>query len=221
MRTGPNNRRPMRRGGGGNSGNGGNSGRRGGSPRTQNFESNGPDVKVRGNAQQIVDKYQALAREAATAGDPVMAENYYQHAEHYYRVLTASGGGDTRHHSRHADSDDNRGRYGGENGQGQSTGQAAESSGPAEPARQPETAERPANAAPAQVVAASEATSGEEAADGESKRDRGQKSERRRGPRSAKPAKTPEEPVSAASGETAPAASMAQPAAGGTETIVE
>ena len=71
-------------------------GRRNGSPRSQNFDSNGPDIKVRGNAQQVVDKYQALAREAATAGDPVMAENYYQHAEHYYRVMTANGGGDNR-----------------------------------------------------------------------------------------------------------------------------
>lgn len=91
MRSGPNTRRPMRRG---NSGGGG--GRRGGSPRSQSFDSNGPDIKVRGNAQQVVDKYQALAREASTAGDPVMAENYYQHAEHYYRVLHANGGGDNR-----------------------------------------------------------------------------------------------------------------------------
>lgn len=58
----------------------------GGPSRSQHFESNGPDVKVRGNAQQVVEKYLALAREATTAGDPVMAENYYQHAEHYYRI---------------------------------------------------------------------------------------------------------------------------------------
>lgn len=66
----------------------GNGGRRngGGPSRSQHFESNGPDVKVRGNAQQVVEKYLTLAREAATAGDPVMAENYYQHAEHYYRI---------------------------------------------------------------------------------------------------------------------------------------
>ena len=100
MRTGPNTRRPMRRG---NSG----GGRRNGSPRSQNFDSNGPDVKVRGNAQQVVDKYQALAREAATAGDPVMAENYYQHAEHYFRLMNANGG-DNRHGGRTPDGD--RGR---------------------------------------------------------------------------------------------------------------
>ena len=66
MRSGPNNRRQNRRGGGGG-------GRRGGQPRSQSIDSNGPDIKVRGNAQQVVDKYQALAREAATTGDPVMA----------------------------------------------------------------------------------------------------------------------------------------------------
>jgi len=81
MRPGPNSRRLRGRGGGG---------RRGGPGRPQNFESSGPDVKVRGSAQQVVEKYLALAREAATAGNPVMAENYYQHAEHYYRVQNAN-----------------------------------------------------------------------------------------------------------------------------------
>jgi len=81
MRPGPNNRRMRGRG---------NGARRSGPSRTQHFDSNGPDLKVRGNAQQIVDKYQALAQEAMTAGNPVMAENYYQHAEHYLRVLGAT-----------------------------------------------------------------------------------------------------------------------------------
>ena len=124
MRSGPNTRRPMRRGGGGNNNNNGNSGRRGGSPRTQNFESNGPDIKVRGNAQQIVDKYQTLAREAATAGNPVMAENYYQHAEHYHRVLTASGGGENRQNNRQPEGDDGRNSHGAESNQQQSSGQS-------------------------------------------------------------------------------------------------
>lgn len=70
-----------------------NGSRRNGPTRSQHFESNGPDVKVRGNAQQVVEKYLALAREAATAGDPVMAENYYQHAEHYFRIQVASDRG--------------------------------------------------------------------------------------------------------------------------------
>ena len=117
MRSGPNTRRPMRRGGGNNSNNNGNNNRRGGSPRTQNFESNGPDIKVRGNAQQIVDKYQTLAREAATAGNPVMAENYYQHAEHYHRVLTASGGGENRQNNRQPEGDANRNNDNNQNNQ--------------------------------------------------------------------------------------------------------
>jgi len=103
MRSGPNNRRQNRRGGGGGGG------RRGGQPRSQSIDSNGPDIKVRGNAQQVVDKYQALAREAATTGDPVMAENYYQHAEHYFRVLGANGAAenrqDNRNNARQADGD--------------------------------------------------------------------------------------------------------------------
>lgn len=70
--------------------------RNNGPTRSQHFDSNGPDVKVRGNAQQVVEKYLALAREAATAGDPVMAENYYQHAEHYYRLQYAGENGGPR-----------------------------------------------------------------------------------------------------------------------------
>lgn len=55
--------------------------------RSQSLDSNGPDIKVRGNASQIYEKYQTLARDAHSFGDRVMAENYFQHAEHYYRVL--------------------------------------------------------------------------------------------------------------------------------------
>ena len=83
MRSGPNNRRPRGRG---NPGRGNNNRPQ----RNNNVDSNGPDVKVRGTAQQVVDKYQTLAQEASTAGDPVRAENYYQHAEHYHRVLSAN-----------------------------------------------------------------------------------------------------------------------------------
>ncbi|MBB5519148.1 DUF4167 domain-containing protein [Amphiplicatus metriothermophilus] len=53
------------------------------------FDSNGPDVRIRGTANQIYDKYLALARDASSAGDRVKAENYLQHAEHYFRVLRA------------------------------------------------------------------------------------------------------------------------------------
>jgi hypothetical protein len=70
-------------------------------PRGQTFESNGPEVKVRGNAQQVVERYLALARDASSAGDRVAAENYLQHAEHYYRMLNAHGQqGDRDQHQR-------------------------------------------------------------------------------------------------------------------------
>jgi len=55
--------------------------------RHQTFDSNGPDVRIRGNAFQVYEKYQALARDAQTAGDRIAAENYLQHAEHYYRIV--------------------------------------------------------------------------------------------------------------------------------------
>src|SRR4029077_16646678 len=54
------------------------------------YESNGPDVKIRGSAQQIAEKYATLARDAQSAGDRVMAENYLQHAEHYNRIIAAA-----------------------------------------------------------------------------------------------------------------------------------
>ena len=53
------------------------------------FDSNGPDVKIRGSALQIYEKYQTLARDAQSSGDHITAENYLQHAEHYYRVLAS------------------------------------------------------------------------------------------------------------------------------------
>ncbi len=61
----------------------------GGAPRHSNFDSNGPEGRVRGNAHQVYEKYIGLARDALSAGDRVSAETYYQHAEHYYRVLNA------------------------------------------------------------------------------------------------------------------------------------
>lgn len=74
----------------------GRTGRKNTNPRSQSFESNGPEVKVRGNAQQVVEKYLALARDAATAGDRIRSESYFQHAEHYYRLMTANGGHEGR-----------------------------------------------------------------------------------------------------------------------------
>jgi hypothetical protein len=59
-------------------------------PLNRNFESNGPDVKIRGNAAHIAEKYTSLARDAQSSGDHVMAENYLQHAEHYNRLIAAA-----------------------------------------------------------------------------------------------------------------------------------
>jgi len=60
-------------------------------PMSRVFESNGPDVKIRGNPSHIAEKYVQLARDAQSSGDPVAAENYYQHAEHYFRVMREQG----------------------------------------------------------------------------------------------------------------------------------
>jgi type II secretory pathway pseudopilin PulG len=59
-------------------------------PLTRVYESNGPDVKIRGNAHHIAEKYMQLARDASSSGDPVTAENFYQHAEHYLRLIAAA-----------------------------------------------------------------------------------------------------------------------------------
>ncbi len=59
-------------------------------PMARVYESNGPDVKIRGNPSHIAEKYIQLARDAQASGDPIAAENYYQHAEHYYRVIAAA-----------------------------------------------------------------------------------------------------------------------------------
>ena len=60
------------------------------SPRSQTFDSSGPEGRVRGNAHQVYEKYLALARDATAAGDRIAAEGFYQFAEHYYRVVNDS-----------------------------------------------------------------------------------------------------------------------------------
>jgi len=61
--------------------------------RNQSFDRNGPNIKIRGSAHQIFERYVALACEAASSGDRVTAENFYQHAEHYFRIASASRDG--------------------------------------------------------------------------------------------------------------------------------
>ncbi len=65
-------------------------GRKPQNPLQRGYESNGPDVKIRGNASLIAEKYITLARDALSAGDTVMAENYLQHAEHYNRIIATA-----------------------------------------------------------------------------------------------------------------------------------
>jgi hypothetical protein len=79
-------RRPQHNnhGGGGGGNNGG-----GGFNPNRVFDSNGPEVKIRGSATTVYEKYLQLARDANSSGDRVMAENYLQHAEHYYRIVAA------------------------------------------------------------------------------------------------------------------------------------
>lgn len=85
-----------RQGGGGGGGQyrqsgGGGGGGSGHQPMSRNhvFDSNGPDMRLRGTAQQLFEKYLQLGRDATGAGDRVMAESYFQHAEHYFRILNA------------------------------------------------------------------------------------------------------------------------------------
>ena len=81
---GRNNRRPGGGGGGGGHNNGG------GNSVNRVYESNGPDVKVRGTAQTVAEKYMQLGRDAQSSGDNVMAESYFQFSEHYFRVMAAA-----------------------------------------------------------------------------------------------------------------------------------
>ena len=73
-----------------NSGGNNNHNRKGSNPLTRTYDSSGPDVKIRGTAQHIAEKYATLARDAQSSGDRVMAENYLQHAEHYNRIIAAA-----------------------------------------------------------------------------------------------------------------------------------
>jgi Domain of unknown function (DUF4167) len=69
---------------------GGNNNNGGGNPANRVYDSNGPDVKVRGTAQTVAEKYMQLGRDAQSSGDIVMAESYFQHSEHYYRLWLAN-----------------------------------------------------------------------------------------------------------------------------------
>ncbi|HKR23678.1 MAG TPA: DUF4167 domain-containing protein, partial [Allosphingosinicella sp.] len=119
----------------------------GGNPINRVYESNGPDVKVRGTAQTIADKYMQLARDAQSSGDTVMAESYNQHAEHYLRILAAA----QAYNQQHMQHQQSFRRPGGEDGSDLDADPAAGESGgeesfaprsqAADAGPQPETAE--------------------------------------------------------------------------------
>lgn len=88
MRHGAAGRRSRNRGhGGGGGGGNNNNNRRGGQNRMQVFDSNGPEVRIRGTAHQICEKYLTLAKDASSMGERVLYESYMQHAEHYQRII--------------------------------------------------------------------------------------------------------------------------------------
>lgn len=85
------NHRPNSGGGGGSGGGGFSRNQQNGIPLNRNhvFDSSGPEMRVRGTAQQLYEKYQQMARDASSNGDRVTGEAYYQHAEHYFRIISA------------------------------------------------------------------------------------------------------------------------------------
>jgi len=107
--------------------------------RNQTFDSNGPDVRIRGNANQVYEKYLALGRDASASGDRVLAESYFQHADHYYRIVSTFAESEAERQNRNAgqqpsggsrdwndededDRDDYRGGNGGGNNGGNNSG---------------------------------------------------------------------------------------------------
>ena len=92
MRQGQQNRRNRGRGRNNN---------RSSNPLSRNYESNGPEVKIKGSAAHIAEKYMTLARDALSSGNTVTAENYYQHAEHYNRIIHAAQAKQEEHANAH------------------------------------------------------------------------------------------------------------------------
>ncbi|MAK62893.1 MAG: hypothetical protein CMK09_18140 [Ponticaulis sp.] len=116
-------------------------GRKPSNPGNRSYESNGPDVKIRGTANQIYEKYLQYGRDAQTSGDRINAEAYFQHAEHYYRIIAANmpkdrqqnnsddqdgrnDGDDTRNEDRNAEASDSQ-----DNNDGNSESRSSQSGG--------------------------------------------------------------------------------------------
>ena len=120
-------RRPQHSNGGGGGGGGHNNGGGGFNPN-RTFDSSGPEIKIRGAASHVYEKYLQLARDANSGGDRVMAENYLQHAEHYYRIMAAQQAQLAQHQAQQAAQNVNR--QPGPGGEGQPQPQQQQGSGP-------------------------------------------------------------------------------------------
>lgn len=153
-------------GGGGGGGGGGMRHHGGGVPLNRNhvFDSNGPDVRVRGTSQQLFEKYLQLGRDATSGGDRVMAEGYFQHAEHYFRILNAMNQAAQQNQPGNQNQQGNQGQPGGggqrrpyQNGedslQSGNSGDGSEDLDPHAPGigEQPDAREIPIAAAPPEV----------------------------------------------------------------------
>jgi hypothetical protein len=113
-------RRPQHAGGGQHQHNGGGGQHNGGGGHNPNrtFDSSGPEVKIRGSAANVYEKYLQLARDANSSGDRVMAENYLQHAEHYYRIMAAQAQAQQQYQQQQAQQQQYNNQNRGPNGQG-------------------------------------------------------------------------------------------------------
>jgi len=129
-----------------------NNGRKHSNPASRNYESNGPDVKIRGNAAHIAEKYVQLARDAQASGDSVTAENYFQHAEHYFRIVSASQGQMPQRQDQYNDAGGDDGNEGNE----EATANQSSPSAPSGEANKPAVAADVEHAKDAEPATASE-----------------------------------------------------------------
>ena len=141
--------RPGGGGGGGLRHHGGGGGGSGGIPLNRNhvFDSNGPDIRIRGTAQQLSEKYLQLGRDATSGGDRVMAEAYFQHAEHYFRILNAINQAAQQNQQNGQQQHQGQRRQFGEDGQSSGDGEGGDGRAPGT-GDQPESREIPIAAAP-------------------------------------------------------------------------
>jgi len=118
--------------------------------RNHVFDSNGPDMRVRGTSQQLFEKYLQMGRDATSSGDRVMAESYFQHAEHYFRILNAMNQAAQQNGQAHQQPNPPRRQYNGNEEVGQMGDMDNEDgeSGPSGNSDQPETRDIPISAAP-------------------------------------------------------------------------